>query len=123
MLEKFIAKWGDKMFEAEMAKIVNRHALCASIVMFLPLFGMGIFAFIIILWSMYARLCERCNTKLTLGNIVVGLFVNILICFVVNTMFAVFPVIGWLGTSFVVYLQFYLSGKAFIETLRAKSGA
>jgi hypothetical protein len=38
-------------------------------------------------------------------------------------MFAVFPVIGWLGTSFVVYLQFYLSGKAFIETLRAKSGA
>jgi hypothetical protein len=37
MLEKFIAKWGDKMFEAEMAKIVNRHALCASIVMLIIL--------------------------------------------------------------------------------------
>ena len=46
MLQKYFAKWGDKMFEDEMAKIVKKHSAIAALIMMIPLFGLGIFCFI-----------------------------------------------------------------------------
>lgn len=118
MLQKYFAKWGDKMFEEEMAKIVKKHSAIAALIMMIPLFGLGIFCFIFILWHMYYELCEKCGTKLKLSSVIVGMIVNVLIAFAVNLILAFVPVIGWLGTGFIIYVQFYFSGKSFIEVLK-----
>jgi hypothetical protein len=120
MLQNYVAKWGDQMFEKDMASVVREHALAAALVMFIPY--LGIIPFVIILWHMYSKMCKKCGTSLTLGNIFVGVAVNAVIGIVVNIIFGIFPFFGWLGTSFAVYVQFYLSGKSFIETLRVKTG-
>lgn len=67
---------------------------------------------------MYYKLCEKCGTKLKLSSVIVGMIVNVLIAFAVNLVLAFVPVIGWLGTGFIIYVQFYFSGKSFIEVLR-----
>lgn len=119
MLQRYIAKkWGDKMFEAEIAKVVKKHAFGAAIILILPLFGLEVIAFVVILWHMYSSLCEKAGTKLRFGTIAVGFIVNVVIATVISILLDLIPVVGWLGKGFIVYLQFYLSGKAFIETLR-----
>lgn len=119
MLQGYIAKkWGNKMFEKDMAKIVNKHAFWGALIMALPLFGLGIFVYCFVLWHMYSALCEKCETTLKVSTIIVGVIVNIAITLVVNFTLGLFPIIGWLGTGFIVYLQFYLSGKSYIETLK-----
>ena len=118
MLQKYFAKWGDKMFEEDLAKVVRKHSFYAAIVMAIPLFGLGIFFFIYILWDMYSVLCEKCGTTLKISTVIVGIIVNVIIAITVNLLLMLLPVVGWLGTGFIVYVQFYLSGKAFIESLR-----
>lgn len=119
MLQGYIAKkWGDKMFEEDMAKIVRKHAFWAAIIMIIPTFGFGLILYCYILWHMYYALCERCGTELKISTVIAGIIVNLIIAAVVNFVLAYIPVIGWLGTGFIVYLQFYLSGKSYIETLR-----
>jgi len=106
------------MFDKDTAAIVRSHALWGAIVMALPLFGLDWIAFCCILWHMYSKLCERAHKKLNLGNVIVGIIVNIVIAVVLDLLLTFVPVIGWLGTAFIVYLQFYLSGKSFIETIK-----
>ena len=118
MLQKYFAKWGDKMFEEDLAKVVRKHSFYAAIVMAIPLFGLGIFFFIYNLWHMYSVLCEKCGTTLKISTVIVGIIVNVIIAITVNLLLMLLPVVGWLGTGFIVYVQFYLSGKAFIESLR-----
>lgn len=119
MLQGYIArKWGDKMFEADIAKVVKKRAFWGALIMALPLFGIEWIVFIIILWNMYSALCEKVGVSLQFGTIVVGFIVNIVVAIAIDALFTLLPVLGWLGTGFLVYLQFYLSGKAYIETLR-----
>ena len=119
MLQGYIVKkWGDKMFEEDMAKIVRKHAFWAAIIMTIPTLGFGLILYCYILWHMYYALCERCGTELKISTVIAGIIVNLIIAAVVNFVLAYIPVIGWLGTGFIVYLQFYLSGKSYIETLR-----
>lgn len=86
--------------------------------MALPLFGLDWITFCCILWHMYSKLCERAHKKLDTGNVIVGIIVNTVIAVVIDLLLTFVPVIGWLGTAFIVYLQFYLSGKSFIETIK-----
>lgn len=119
MLQKEFANHiGDKMFDKDTAKIVRRHAFWGAAIMALPLFGLDWIIYCCILWDMYASLCKRANQKLGKTNIVVGMVVNILIAVVLDALLSFIPVIGWLGTGLVVYLQFYFSGKSFIETIK-----
>ncbi len=106
------------MFEKDIAKVVKRRAFWGALIMALPLFGVEWIVFIIILWNMYSTLCEKVGTTLKFGTIAVGLIVNIIVGIVIDALFTLIPILGWLGTGFVVYLQFYLSGKSYIETLR-----
>lgn len=112
----FTKKLGDKMFDQDTAKIVKKHAFWAAILRLLPL--IGTFVFVFILWHMYSALCERANQKLKLGHVFVGLFVNFIITIALEFVYWFIPVLGWLGTSFLVYLQFYFSGKSFIELIK-----
>lgn len=122
MFQGYIAnRWGDKMFEAEIAKVVKRRAFWSALIVALPLLGIEWVIFTIILWSMYSTLCKKTGTKLRLGTIVLGIVVNVVVIIVIDIVFSFLPVLGWLGTGFLVYLQFYLSGKLYIETLRKTS--
>ena len=99
MLQGYIAKkWGDKMFEEDMAKIVRKHAFWAAIIMTIPTFGFGLILYCYILWHMYYALCERCGTELKISTVIAGIIVNLIIAAVVNFVLAYIPVIGWLGT-------------------------
>ena len=118
MLQNQLANWGDKMFEKDMASIVSNHSLWGAIILALPLFGLEWIVFVCILWDMYGDLCKKCGRKFTFGSLTVGIVVNIIVAFIIDALLTFIPVIGWLGTSFIVYLQFYSSGKGFIETLR-----
>lgn len=119
MLQGYFAnKWGDKLFEKEIAQIVKRHALWGSLIMMLPIPIVDTIVYCFILWDMYSSLCKKAGTTLKASSIIVGIVVNVLITVVVDLALTLIPVIGWLGTGFIVYLQFYLSGKAYIETLR-----
>ena len=117
MLEGYIAnKLGNKMFQEDIFKIVKRHALAAAIVMMFPLAGLDWLIYIYVLWHMYNAICKKVGTTLNFGNIAIGFFVNIFIAILLDVLFTFIPFL----ISFVVYAQFYFSGKAFIEILKNK---
>ena len=118
MLQNQLANDGDKMFDKDTAKIVRRHAFWAAIILALPLFGLDVIVFAIILWHMYSSLAQRAHKRLDTGSIIVGVIINILVAFAINFVLEFIPVIGWLGSGFLAYLQFYLSGKTYLETLK-----
>lgn len=105
------------MFEKDVYKIVKRHALCASIIMLLPLFGLDWLCYIIILWHMYHAICKKVGTELNISTIIVGFIVNVIVAIVLDLLFTVIPFL----ISFTVYAQFYFSGKAYIESLKKMS--
>lgn len=113
---QFATRFGDNMFDKDTAKIVRKHAFGASLLRLLPAIGTLVFVFI--LWHMYNALCKRANQKLRMKHIVVAIIVNILIAIALELVYWCIPVLGWLGASFATYLQFYFSGKSFIETIR-----
>ena len=90
MLQGYVAKrWGDKMFEKDIAKIVRRRAFWGAVIMALPLFGIEWIVFIIILWSMYSALCEKVGTKLKFSTIAVGFIVNIVVAIAVDIILSI----------------------------------
>lgn len=111
-------KVGDKLFDQDTAKIVKRHAFWASMVMMTPFEVFDSICYVIILWHMYSKLCERANTSLNFGNIIAGVIINVIIAAVISALCIVFFPI----TGIVVYLQFYLSGKGYISTLKNVMG-
>lgn len=118
MLQNQFANIGDKMFDKDTAKIVRNHAFWGAIIMSLPLFGLDWVAFCCVLWHMYSSLCKRANCKLDSSSILVGIIVNIIIAIALDIVLSLIPIIGWLGIGFIVYLQFYFSGKSYVETLK-----
>ena len=115
MFEGFIAgKLANKMFEKDVFKIVKKHAFIGAIVMILPLFGFDWIIYCIVLWHMYHAICEKVGTKLDLGNIIVGIIVNIIVGIGLDVILTFIPFL----IGFIVYAQFYFSGKAYIETLK-----
>lgn len=119
MLQNQLANFGDKMFDNDTAKIVRKHSFWAAIMTFLPLAGFELIPFVIILWHMYSKLSERAKQSLDFGNIIIAMIVNIVVNLIMSFV-GMIPVIGWLGNSFITYLQFYLSGKFYIETIKNK---
>lgn len=120
MLQNQFADLGDKMFDKDTASIVRSHAFWGAVIMALPLFGLDWIIYCGILWHMYSNLCERAHKKLDIGNIITGVIVNIVIAIVIDALLSFIPVIGWLGTAFIVYMQFYFSGKSYVETLKSR---
>ena len=115
MFEGLIAnKLAGKMMEEDLYKIVKRHAFWGALVMILPLFGLDWIVFCAILWRMYNKICLHVGTTLKFSTIAVGFIVNILVAIVLDLILTVFPIL----IGFIVYAQFYFSGKAYIETLK-----
>ncbi|MGM9872083.1 MAG: hypothetical protein ACI30X_01320 [Muribaculaceae bacterium] len=117
MLQRQFANQADKMFDKDTAKIVRRHAFWGALILALPLFGLDLVIFCIILWHMYSSLCKRANTSLNFFTAIVGVGVNLIVAAFVDTALTFIPIIGWLGSGFIAYLQFYFSGKIFLEII------
>ena len=119
MFEGFIAgKLAEKLFknEKEIFKSIKSHAMWASLIMMIPDFGLGVIAFAFILWHMYSSVCKKVGINFSdhFWQLVgVGLFVNIAIALVIDFALTFF----FFLEPFLVYLQFYLSGKAFYKSL------
>ncbi|MGN0223348.1 MAG: hypothetical protein ACI4AM_04900 [Muribaculaceae bacterium] len=118
MLQNQFANIGDHMFDKDTAKIVRSHAFWGGFIMALPAFGIDWLIFAIILWDMYASLSKRAGKQFGCGSVIVGIISNLVVGIGLDLLLSFIPVIGWLGILFIVYLQFYFSGKAYIETLK-----
>ncbi len=118
MLEGSIsAKLANPFFEKDIFKVIKRRAALGSLLMMIPDFGLGGFIYIAILWSMYTKISEKVGISFSQHRsklIGVGFVVNVIVAFVIDfalsTLFFIEP--------FIVYLQFYLSGKLFVESLK-----
>ena len=118
MFEGYIAgKFANKMFEKDIFRVIKNHALCAALIMMIPDFGLGTLFFIGILWHMYSSICNKVGISF-LNNfwslVGVGMFVNIIIAFALDVIFSFL----FFLEGFIVYFQFYLSGKLFIESIK-----
>lgn len=119
MFEGFIAgKLAENLFkkEKEIFKSIKSHAMWASLIMMIPDFGLGVIAFVFILWHMYSSVCKKVGVNFSdhFWTLVgVGMFVNIAIALVIDiTLTFLFFL-----EPFLIYMQFYLSGKAFYKSL------
>ena len=63
---------------------------------------------------MYYAICKKVGTSLNFSNLIVGFIVNIIVAVVLDAIFTFIPFL----IGFIVYAQFYFSGKAYIETLK-----
>lgn len=118
MFEGFIAaKLANKAFEKDIFKVVKRHAFWGSLLMMLPDFGLGGFIFIAVLWSMYSKISEKVGISFSqnMGKLIgVGVIVNVIVAFIIDFALTMLFFIE----PFIVYVQFYLSGKFFVESLK-----
>ncbi len=119
MFEGMIAaKFADKYFEKSIFKIIKRRAALGSLLMMIPDFGLGGFIYIAVLWNMYSKISDNVGISFSdnIGKLIgVGVVINIIIAFVIDfALSAVFFI-----EPFIVYLQFYLSGYLFVESLKS----
>lgn len=120
MFEGIIAKkLGGGMFpEKELLDIVHKHAMVAAIVLMLPAPFLEQIFFMVCLWHMYYKLAEYVGEKIGVGTILLGVGINILLVLIYSFLLELLPFVGWLTTGAICYLQFYISGKVYINILR-----
>jgi hypothetical protein len=118
MFEGYIAgKFANKMFEKEVFRTIRNHALVGALLMMIPDFGFGTIIFIGVLWHMYSSICEKVGISFSdhFWELVgLGIVVNIVIALVIDIVFTVL----FFLEGFIMYFQFYLSGKMFVESLK-----
>lgn len=118
MFEGLIAaKFADKYFEKDVFKTIKTHATVGALLMMLPDFGFGVVFFIGVLWHMYSSVAEKCGVSFSdnFGKLVgVGFVINIIVALILDVALTAFFFIE----PFLLYLQFYLSGKFFVESLK-----
>lgn len=109
-----------RMFpEKQLLDIVKSHARWGAIAIAIPFIPVAdTILYVIILWHMYHKLSEASHQSLKIG---IGIFVNIMVCIgigIADEVLDWIPVIGWLFSALIVYVQFYFSGRAYISTLK-----
>lgn len=105
--------------EKQLHDIVKSHARWGAIAIAIPFIPVAdTILYVIILWHMYHKLSEASHQSLKIG---IGIFVNIMVCIgigIADEVLDWIPVIGWLFSALIVYVQFYFSGRAYISTLK-----
>lgn len=118
MFEGYIAgKFANKFFEKDIFNTIKRHALTAALILTIPDFGLGTIFFAIILWHMYSSICTKVGISFSehFWRLVgIGFFVNVLVALFLDVILA----IAFFLEGFIIYFQFYLSGKLFVDSLK-----
>lgn len=101
--------------EPEIFKTIKQHALWGGIAMAIPDFGFGVFIFIGVLWHMYSSISRLAGFHFSWGEYIgAGVVVNIIVALILDILLsAVFFL-----EPFIMYIQFYLSGKLFYDGLK-----
>ena len=118
MFEGLIAsKFANQYFEKSIFKIIKRRAAIGALLMMIPDFGLGVFIFIAVLWSMYSKIAKKVGISFAANRaklIGVGTVINVIVALILDiALSAVFFI-----EPFIVYAQFYLSGKLYVEALK-----
>lgn len=118
MLEGLIsAKLADKHFEKEVFKTIKRHAFVGALIMMIPDFGLGTLFYVCVLWHMYSSICEKVGVSFSehfWSLVGLGIIVNVAIALIIDIVFSFL----FFLEGFIMYFQFYASGKAFVESLK-----
>ena len=118
MFEGFIAsKFANKLFEKDIYRIVRNHALFGALIMMFPDLGLGTLVFIGVLWHMYSSICNKVGISFSdhfWSLVGIGFFVNIVIALVIDVIFSFL----FFLEGFIIYFQFYMSGKLFVESIK-----
>ncbi len=99
---------------------VTGRAWAGAIVMAIPMFGLEVLVYSIVLWGMYLKLSSIAGVQFRknfISNVLGGFIVNILIMFGLNLVLDFLMFFGWIGIGIAGYLATYLSGVAYIEFL------
>lgn len=115
MFEGYIAsKFADKYFEEDIFKIIKRHAIVVAILSWIPDLGI---IYAVGLWRMYVKIANKCGISFmeNFGKLAgVGMIVNIVVYIAYDTALTIFPFF----TPILAYIQFYLSGKLYVESIK-----
>lgn len=118
MFEGYIAsKFADKMFEKDVFKTVKQHAFWGAVIMMIPGFGLTTIVYIFVLWHMYSSICEKVGISFSdhFWQLVgLGIVVNIAVALIIDVVFSFL----FFLKPFIMYFQFYISGKLFVESLK-----
>ncbi|EKJ92550.1 hypothetical protein QR305_02808 [Bacteroides finegoldii] len=109
----------NQVLSDKIARTVKRHALCASLVMILPTFGLDSFLFIGVLWHMYSKICDLVNIPFWehfVSTCLIAILVNFAFAFVASMVLSFIP----LGDSLLAFVQIMLSGIAYMKALTMK---
>ncbi|MCQ2225789.1 MAG: hypothetical protein MJZ14_08735 [Paludibacteraceae bacterium] len=109
-----------RMFpEKELLDIVKSHAKWGAIAIAIPFIPVAdVILYVIVLWHMYHKLSEASNRSLKIG---LGIIVNFVVAIgigIADEALDWIPVIGWLFSALIVYIQFYFSGRAYVSYLK-----
>lgn len=111
------AKLANKYFEKDVFKVIKSRATIGALLMMIPDFGFGVFIFMAVLWNMYSKISEKVGISFSENRsklIGVGMLVNIAVALIIDVAMTAF----FFLEPFIIYLQFYLSGKFFVESLK-----
>lgn len=109
-----------RMFpEKELLDIVKSHAKWGAIAIAIPFIPVAdVILYVIVLWHMYHKLSEASNRSLKIG---LGIIVNFVVAIgigIADEALDWIPVIGWLFSALIVFIQFYFSGRAYVSYLK-----
>lgn len=99
---------------------VNTRSVLGGIVLAVPLWGLDVLIYAIILWGMYISLSRIAGVpfwKNFFSNAIGGYIVNIVILFLVNLVADWIAFFGWVGMAIIGYFATKYSGAAYIEVL------
>ena len=99
---------------------VNTRSILGAIVLAVPLWGLDVLIYAIILWGMYISLSRIAGVpfwKNFLSNAIGGYIVNLVILFLVNLVADWIAFFGWVGMAVIGYFATKYSGAAYIEVL------
>lgn len=98
---------------------VRTRSLIAAIILLIPMWGIEVILYVIVLWGMYAELCKLARVPFKLKSIISGFVTNIIIVLIVNLVLDFIPIVGWISVAVYGYSTTLFSGCAYLEVLAA----
>ena len=126
-LARSMTGMADAGLSKEVSNVVKSRSLTSAVIMAIPLWGIEVILYAIVLWSMYVELCKLARVpfwKNFFTSVVGGYLVNIFVVFILNLILDFIPVAGWIAAAIMAYCATLFSGCAYLEVLVAlhKSG-
>ncbi|MBR5893569.1 MAG: hypothetical protein IKZ37_08050 [Bacteroidaceae bacterium] len=121
-LARAMSGFADAGLSQRVSSCVKTRSIVAAIIMVIPLWGIEVFLYAIVLWGMYSELCRLANVpfwKNFFTSVLGGFIVNIIVVFILNFILDFIPIGGWIAAAIMGYCVTLFSGCAYLEVLAA----